>query len=97
MAVFCFFFLQTIGEMFIEKALSIFVITQRDRKVKKTSTPQVSSATVWRYMTNNGWKALKRKRRCTLRADMVSEGSANFIPKDDRSANSRDVNPQETI
>ena len=83
--------------MFIEKAVSIFVIIQRDRKVKKTSTPQVSSATVWRYMTNKGWKALKRKRRCTLRADMVSEGFASFIPKDDRSVNSRDVNPQETI
>ena len=26
---------------------------------------KVSSTTVWRYMTNNGWKALKRKRRRT--------------------------------
>ena len=29
------FFLQTMGEMFIEKAVSIFVIIQWDRKVKK--------------------------------------------------------------
>ena len=44
-----------------------------------------------------GWKALKRKRRCTLHASMVSEGFANFIPKEDRPANSHDVNPLETI
>ena len=43
------------------------------------------------------WKALKRKRRCTLHAGLVSEGFANFIPKKDRPANSRDVNQQETI
>ena len=43
------------------------------------------------------WKALKRKRRCTLHASMVSEGFADFIPKEDRPANSRDVNPLETI
>ena len=42
-------------------------------------------------------KALKRKRRCTLHASMVSEGFANFIPKEDRPANSCDVNPLETI
>ena len=30
-------------------------------------------------------------------ADMVSEGFGNFIAKDDRPANSRDVNPLETI
>ena len=30
-------------------------------------------------------------------ADMVSEGFANFIAKGDRLANSRDVNPLETI
>ena len=43
------------------------------------------------------WKALKRKRRCTLHASMVSEGFANFIPKEDQPANSCDVNPLETI
>ena len=43
------------------------------------------------------WKALKRKRRCTLHASMVSEGFANFIPKEDRSANSCDVNALENI
>ena len=37
------------------------------------------------------------KRRCTLHASMVSEGFANFSPKEDRPVNSRDVNPLETI
>ena len=44
-----------------------------------------------------GWKALNRKRRCTLHSSMVSEGFANFIPKEERPANSRDVNALETI
>ena len=43
------------------------------------------------------WKALKRKRRCTFQASMVSEGFGNFISKEDRPANSRDVNPLVTI
>ena len=42
---------------------------------------------------NKSWKSLKRKRRCTVHARMVSEGFANFIPKEDRLANSCDVNP----
>ena len=40
---------------------------------------------------------MKRKRRCTLHASMVSEGFANFIPKEDQPANSCGVNPLETI
>ena len=40
---------------------------------------------------------MKRKRRCTLHASMVSEGFAKFISKEDRPANSRDVNALETI
>ena len=47
--------------------------------------------------TQKSWKALKNKRRCTLHASIVSEGFANFIPKEDRPANSHDVNPLETI
>ena len=42
-------------------------------------------------------EGLKRKRRCTLHASMVSEGFANFIPKEDQPANSCDVNSLETI
>ena len=40
---------------------------------------------------------MKRKKRYTLYATMVSEGFANFIPTKDWPANSRDVNPLETI
>ena len=58
---------------------------------------KVSSTTVWRYVTNKGWKALREKGRCTLHAGMASKGFANFIPKDDRPANSRDANPLVTI
>ena len=39
----------------------------------------------------------KKKRRCTLHAGMASEEFVNFIPKDDRPANSRDANPLVTI
>ena len=56
-----------------------------------TSSIKVSSTTAWRNVTNKGWKALKRKRRCTLHA-VVSKEFANFIVKDDRPANARDVN-----
>ena len=48
-------------------------------------------------MTKKGWKALNRKIKGGAHADMVSEGFANFIAKGDRLANSRDVNPLETI
>ena len=34
---------------------------------------KVSSTTVWRYVTNKGWKALREKGRCTLHAGMASE------------------------
>ena len=48
-------------------------------------------------MTNKAGKALKRKRQHTLHADIVvSEGFANFIPKDDRPA-SHDVSHLEII
>ena len=40
---------------------------------------------------------MKRNRGCTLHGSMVSEGFANFIPKEDQPANSCDVNPLQTI
>ena len=42
-------------------------------------------------------ESLEEERRCTLHASMVSEGFANFIPKEDWTANLCDVNPLETI
>ena len=67
---------------------------------KKTSTSQYQS------FEHNGMEICdqqrlesfeKKKRRCTLHAGMASEEFANFIPKDDRPANSRDANPLVTI
>ena len=51
----------------IEKPVSICAIILQDRKVKKIQLKniKVSSTTVWRYMTNKGRKALKRKKRRT--------------------------------
>ena len=40
---------------------------------------------------------MKTKKQCTLQTGMVSEGFANFTPREDRPANSRDKNPLETI
>ena len=77
----------------IEKAVSICVIIQFKLQLHNN---KVSSTTVWRFVTNKGWKALKRKRRCTLHAGMASEEFANFIPKD-RPANSGEANPLVTI
>ena len=42
-------------------------------------------------------ESLEEKKGGALYADMASEEFANFIPKDDRPANSRDANPLVTI
>ena len=83
----------------IEKAVSICVINLHNTKVKKLQIPniKVSSTTVSRYMTSKGWKALPWREKGGAHADMMSEGFGNFIAKGDRQANSRDVNPLETI
>ena len=39
--------------------------TRRKGKKIQLYNVKVSSTTVWRYMTNKGWKALKRKKRRT--------------------------------
>ena len=54
----------------IEKAVSMSPVRKNStrQKGKKNSTfnnIKVSSTTVWRCMTNKGWKALKRKRQRT--------------------------------
>ena len=71
-------------------------IRQKGKKKKlQLHNIKVSSTTVWRYMTSNGCKALKRKTRRTCRHGV--RRIWNFIAKGDRLANSRDVNPLETI
>ena len=68
----------------------------KGKKKLQLNNIEVSSTTEGRYVTNKGWKALKRKKavhtslRCTLHAGVI-------IPKDDQPANSRDMNTLETI
>ena len=74
----------------IEKAVSIYVILPQNRKVQKIPLTLSIKVLAQRYgdkLPKKSWKALKRKMQCTLHASMVSEGFANFIPKDDRPAN----------
>ena len=57
------FFLTKCVRNVIKKAVSIYVIIQQERKVKlQLDNIKVSSTTVWRYVSNKGWKALKRKK-----------------------------------
>ena len=85
----------------IEKAVSICLIIPQNREVKKFQLHIIDQSFEHNgkgiLVTKKSWKALKRNRQCTLHASMVSEGFANFIPKEDQPANSCDVNPLETI
>ena len=49
---------------------------------------------MWPKKVGKPWR---EERRCTLYAGMVSKEFANFVLKDDRQANSRDVNTLETF
>ena len=72
----------------------------QNRKVKKFQLHIIDQSFEYNGMGisyQKIWKALKRKRPCTLHASMVSEGFANFISKEDWTANLCDVNPLETI
>ena len=67
----------------------------KGKKKLQLNNIKVSSTTVmWPTKVGKPWR---EKRRCTLHAGMASEEFANFIPKDDRPANSRDANPLVTI
>ena len=94
-------FFHKLWEKYYRKSWKYMRNNSTKQKGKKISTSHYRSKfQAQRYGDNlpkKSWKALKRKRRCTLHASMVSEGFANFIPKEDRPANSRDVNPLETI
>ena len=85
----------------IEKAVSRRLIIPQNREVKKFQLHIIDQSFEHNgkgiLVTKKSWKALKRNRQCTLHASMVSEGFANFIPKEDQPANSCDVNPLETI
>ena len=75
----------------IKKAVTKRVIIQQDCKVNFTISKSRAQryGDMWPTKVEKPWK---EKRRCTLHAGMASEEFANFIPKDDRPANSCDAN-----
>ena len=81
----------------IEKAVSICVTILQNRKIKKFNF-KISKfraqqyEDLWPTKIGKPWRE-----KGGAHADMVSEGFANFTAKGDRLANSRDVNPLETI
>ena len=91
-------FFHKMCEKYYRKSCKYMCNNSTKQKGKKISTSRYRSK--FRAQRHGDrLKALKRKRLalCTLHASMVSEGFANFIPKEDRPANWRDVNPLETI
>ena len=88
-------------EKYYRKSCEYMRNNSTKQKVKKSSTSHYRlKFRAQRYgdkLPPKSWKALKRKRWCTLHASVVSEGFANFIPKEDRPANSCDVGPLDTI
>ena len=75
----------------IEKAVSICVIIPQNRKVKKFQLHIIDQSFEYNSMGISYRKKLssleekkRLKRQCTLHASMVSEGFANFIPKENR-------------
>ena len=68
------------------------------QKGKKISTSHYRSKfRAQRYGDKLPKKLESLEEEKAVHASIVSEGFANFIPKEDRSANSCDVNPLETI
>ena len=72
----------------------------KGKKKLQIKNIRVSSATGGRYVTNKGWKALKGKKAVHTSCKHGIRRVCNLIPKvskDDRPANSRDMNTLETI
>ena len=94
-------FFHKLCEKYYRKSCKCMRNNSTKQKGKKISTSHYRSKfRAQRYgdkLPPKGWKALKRKMWCILHASMVSEGFANFKPKEDRPANSCDVSPLNTI
>ena len=94
-------FFHKLCEKYYRKSCEYMCNNSTKQKVKKSSTSHYRSKfRAQRYgdkLPPKSWKALKRKMWCILHASMVSEGFANFKPKEDRPANSCDVSPLNTI
>ena len=83
-----------------EKAVSICVIIPKNRKVKKFQLHIINQSFEHNDMDISYQKRLESldlKKAVHTSCKHVSEGFVNFIPKEDRPANSRDLNPLETI
>ena len=83
-----------------EKAVSICVIIPKNRKVKKFQLHIIDQSFEHNGMDISYQKRLESldlKKAVHTSCKHVSEGFVNFIPKEDRPANSRDLNPLETI
>ena len=94
-----FFFTKCVRNI-IEKAVSIRVITPKNRKVKKIQLHIIDQSFEHNGMDISYQKRLESldlKKAVHTSCKHVSEGFVNFMPKEDRPANSRHVNPLETI
>ena len=83
-----------------EKVVSICVIIPKNRKVKKFQLHIIDQSFEHNGMDISYQKRLESldlKKAVHTSCKHVSEGFVNFIPKEDRPANSRRVNPLETI
>ena len=83
-----------------EKVVSICVIIPKNRKVKKFQLHIINQSFEHNGMDISYQKRLEildLKKAVHTSCKHVSEGFVNFIPKEDRPANSRDLTPLETI
>ena len=83
-----------------EKVVSICLIIPKNRKVKKFQLYIIDQSFENNSMDISYQKRLESldlKKAVHTSCKHVSEGFVNFIPKEDRPANSRHVNPLETI
>ena len=83
-----------------EKVVSICLIIPKNRKVKKFQLYIIDQSFEHNGMDISYQKRLESldlKKAVHTSCKHVSEGFVNFIPKEDRPANSRDLTPLETI
>ena len=83
-----------------EKVVSICVIIPKNRKVKKFQLHIIDQSFEHNGMDISYQKRLESldlKKAVHTSCKHVSEGFENFIPKEDRPANSRDLTPLKTI
>ena len=73
------------------------IVANYSKEVINTNVSQKLVESAGRALNPPEFVRVKRKLQRTLHADSVSKGFANFIAKEDRPANARDINLLETI